>query len=388
MKTNTIGTIVVATFLLFGGLDANAAHNALSAIQINPDGSSYKIVLKSDAATEYKKNIESPNRMSLELKNISMPTSVNTIYNNVPDVDNVIIQPLSKNSIRIILQGDNIAKSKIAFETWTSPINSLNPISSPTNEIEINKPMKLYEPIWKEEPAENENEMSISGVMSTISGSNSIQGILSKIKNKINLQSIMYILGGLLIFFFGLRLFSNNAESKRDITVGLSRSLREKPLSQSVDATIDDDIEFTQRPSSRFKNNANYGLKRYQQSEKSPYVSTSTFSSKNQPSRRKFQPSPAQQARTQMQTEAKSTTTVQQRTQTKQLKSAFTNPEMMKKPSISLPQSEPQTEVQGGIDSIKFLESMTKIYEKNGRGDLAAGLKNNLKKVQIAQPRI
>jgi hypothetical protein len=35
------------------------------------------------------------------------------------------------------------------------------------------------------------------------------------------------------------------------------------------------------------------------------------------------------------------------------------------------------------IDSIKFLESMTKIYEKNGRSDLAQGLKANMKKAKM-----
>ena len=34
------------------------------------------------------------------------------------------------------------------------------------------------------------------------------------------------------------------------------------------------------------------------------------------------------------------------------------------------------------MDSIKFLESMTKIYEKNGRSDLAQGLKANMKKAK------
>ena len=35
------------------------------------------------------------------------------------------------------------------------------------------------------------------------------------------------------------------------------------------------------------------------------------------------------------------------------------------------------------LDSIKFLESMTKIYEKNGRSDLAQGLKTNMKKAKV-----
>ena len=35
------------------------------------------------------------------------------------------------------------------------------------------------------------------------------------------------------------------------------------------------------------------------------------------------------------------------------------------------------------LDSMKFLESITKIYEKNGRSDLAKGLKDNLRKAQL-----
>ena len=36
------------------------------------------------------------------------------------------------------------------------------------------------------------------------------------------------------------------------------------------------------------------------------------------------------------------------------------------------------------LDSMKFLESITKIYEKNGRTDLAKGLKDNLRKAQMS----
>ena len=39
----------------------------------------------------------------------------------------------------------------------------------------------------------------------------------------------------------------------------------------------------------------------------------------------------------------------------------------------------------GDLDSMKFLESITKIYENSGRSDLAKGLKENLRKAQISQ---
>ena len=73
------------------------AENALSSIQINPAGNSYQIVLNSDVEVPVKKVVESSNKVYFELQDIEPTASVNTIYNNVPNVDNVIVQPMSKN---------------------------------------------------------------------------------------------------------------------------------------------------------------------------------------------------------------------------------------------------------------------------------------------------
>ena len=61
-----------------------------------------------------------------------------------------------------------------------------------------------------------------------------------------------------------------------------------------------------------------------------------------------------------------------------------------KAPSVSNPilKKQPETVVstpQADMDSMKFLESITKIYEKSGRADLAKGLQDNLKKAQMSQ---
>ena len=57
-----------------------------------------------------------------------------------------------------------------------------------------------------------------------------------------------------------------------------------------------------------------------------------------------------------------------------------------KAPSVVHSSIKPQTPVSAPVDnnmdSMKFLESITKIYEKSGRADLAKGLKDNLQKAR------
>ena len=93
---------------------------------------------------------------------------------------------------------------------------------------------------------------------------------------------------------------------------------------------------------------ASYGLRAYQNGTRSPYVS----------------------AEIQRPRPMTSPNTVAQPT-TKTI-----NPNPRTAPSITRPKT-------ANIDSMKFLESMTKIYEKNGRSDLAQGLKTNMKKAKM-----
>lgn len=89
--------------------------NTLSEVQINAADSGYAIVLKTDSEARMKKVISSPDKMYIELKDVQASDELNTVYNNVANIENVTIQPVSKNDLKITLQGKDISSGKILF---------------------------------------------------------------------------------------------------------------------------------------------------------------------------------------------------------------------------------------------------------------------------------
>ena len=92
--------------------------NTLSEVQINAADSGYAIVLKTDSEARMKKVISSPDKMYIELKDVQASDELNTVYNNVANIENVTIQPVSKNDLKITLQGKDISSGKILFEKY------------------------------------------------------------------------------------------------------------------------------------------------------------------------------------------------------------------------------------------------------------------------------
>ena len=93
------------------------AQNMLSEIQINPDGNSYQILLKTEKPVPIKKVVESDSKIYIELQSVEPTASVSTVYNNVPNIKNVVVEPSSKGSVRILVQGKNADKAKVGFES-------------------------------------------------------------------------------------------------------------------------------------------------------------------------------------------------------------------------------------------------------------------------------
>ena len=56
-------------------------------------------------------------KLVLDLKNIKPAQFVNTQYNNSTSIDNVVIQALPGDRIKIFLNGANIASSKVILDT-------------------------------------------------------------------------------------------------------------------------------------------------------------------------------------------------------------------------------------------------------------------------------
>src|SRR5574344_2730319 len=98
---------LVLLISLFTAISVNAADNVLQSVQIEPLNDSYNIVLVSDNSVNVKKTIQSPNRIILSLKGIRASKTLNTVYKNVSNVDNVIVEPSGLDGLSIILQGEN-----------------------------------------------------------------------------------------------------------------------------------------------------------------------------------------------------------------------------------------------------------------------------------------
>ena len=114
----------------------------------------------------------------------------------------------------------------------------------------------------------------------------------------------------------------------------------------------------------------NYGLKSYQNSQKNPYENMST---------------PIRPVRKVETTSTLTSTISKPQVSSLNIPKPTTNkliskPERTIKPKIN---DTPLYKETSNVDSKKFLEAMTKIYEKSGRNDLAQGLKNNISKAKF-----
>ena len=346
------------------------AENILSSIQINPSGNSYQIVINSNSAVPVKKVVENSDKVYFELQNIEPLKSVSTIYNNVSNIDNVIVQPLSKNSVRIIVQGKNVDKSKLSFKT----LNSLKQeISQQTKtSVELDKPLSSYAPIFKDEEEIKETELfTTTGTINTIS---------SQLKSIFGSKMWLQMFGFLLILFCGVRVLKKGKKADNDIKIGLSQSVRTTSASkQNFETNLAEKMEQKQAirsPKTSLNNTAkmNYGLNNYKKAQKSPYASAiSQATTITQPKTFDVPNIPTIPTSS---NELKSNTQALFEGQSKLITAKL---------NAQAATATLNTTTSEGVDSIKFIESMSRIYEKNGRSDLAAGLRENLKKAQSRQ---
>ena len=363
------GMVAILTFA-----PANAIENAvLSGLQISPsDNGAYNIVLKTNKNISFEKQITSDNKIVLDLKGIKQSEAINTIYNNTSNIDHVIFQPVSKDSLRVFIQGKNVAQSKINVDTKNLPLGLINSINAENTEssnniavLELNKPIDTYKPVVnideETETAEETNNFISYQIKQFLPAGFSFKNIFSKSNAGWLLSLVMSILF-VILGLKALKPVDNN------IKINLSSDLKDRELDIYKKLNSSQDLIDTGLGSNRIsaKNTnvqpiANYGLKEYQSSQIDPRTRINGFSKTKNDA--KVTPLTARSILNNVQTTPK--TPLINKTQASgkiganELKAAKTN-----------------------IDGIKFLESMDKIYEKSGRVDLAHGLQNNIMKVK------
>ena len=336
-------------------LAAGAEENVLQTIEIVPVKDTYNIVLVSDRAVDVKKSVKAPNQITLDLKDIRASKTLNTVYNNVSNVDTVMVEPAG-NGISIFFQAENAQGASVSFD-------SLAPAMPAKSEqkVHLSNPVESYAPIYKEDM----EQAKTSSLFNRLKNSSAVEGIrenvdedtVSDTANK----AFSFGLVGLLVFAV-IRLFKRK---EPDMKIGLSQSLNEREIEMyRGNQPIGSSYVNVEKPFTT----VNYGLNAYQRENRNPYESEAPIH--NPRLRNYVNPAYNQNVQTMSQPMPErpmSQTAVQQqvRKNTTPVNTAPVN------------QSNPN------IDNLKFLESMTAIYEKSGRHDLAQGLKASLSKNNI-----
>lgn len=355
-------SVIAAATLFFGCTSVLAADVSLSEIEISSSANNgYDIVLKTNKKTDIKKTLKGDNQLVIELKNTEAATDFSTIYNEISTINNVTIMPMGKDDLKIQIQGSEISNSNVKLNYASTELTTQAQNFDP-NQINLSLPMENYKPVYDEsEFEEEEPEANIGG---TLAGLNPI-AIAQKIKNKEtensaepnNFKWMSYLGLGLIL----LTAAKNILKPTKEASIGLTQNLkeREKELAEKFNNSVKESLSLR----SKIAQNAtapsiNYGLKAYQNAQRNPYQEAPATLRPIKKEVQNYIQKPTQKAVTSI---PKTVTPVRQTTMSTQFS---------KNSSVN-------------VDSKKFLESMTKIYEKNGRADLAMGLKNNMKKVNI-----
>lgn len=330
-------------------LAVSAEENVLQSIEIVPVKDTYNIVLVSDKAVDVKKTVKAPNQITLNMKDIRASKTLNTVYNNVSNVDTVMVEPAG-NGISIFFQAENAAGASVSFDS----LAPVMPKKAETQSVKLSNPIESYAPIYKEDMS----QAKTSSLFQRLQKSSAVEGIkdsvdedtVSDTANK----AFSFGLVGLLAFAV-IRLFKRK---EPDMKIGLSQSLTDREIEMYKGAQqIGSSHVVPEKPFTT----VNYGLNAYQRENRNPYESEAPI---HNPRLRNFV-NPMQQQNIQTMSQPQRQATAVQQAVRKNTTPVNTAPVNQSNPNI---------------DNLKFLESMTAIYEKSGRHDLAQGLKASLNK--------
>jgi len=355
-------TILLIFFIVMP--KAQAVEAVLNGIEVKPFNDSYEITINTDQAVPIKTLTPMNNKMFIDLKNIIPSKSVNTIYNNASNIDHVLIQPIG-DDVRITIQGLNIAASQVLLNSPKVPSELLT--SANPTEITLNRSIDSYSPITPED-----TDTDLSDIFSLTN---------LDLRNLLTPSNLGWFIGLGFILLFLLKSLKETKEqarkdelTPRDILqqkAELTKKAKEIDLHSEISKV---QTKFNERLLKRqdlSNNNAavkNYGIKEYQNSQTNPYTQVSKNQAMPAPK------APVQSTRPNLNKLQEAVQAINQKNQ-----AVVTEPEVatMEKKA---PDKREIKKAQMRLNNMKFLESMTKIYEKNGRTDLAQNIKEGMRK--------
>lgn len=343
-------------------LSANAQENLITSVILsksNETPGSYQLTVKSDKPVDFKTKAETSDSIYFDLKNSLTVDNLDTIYDDVSGVDGVVVQQLENNKVRIYVNGQNAASTKLVFKTLQETG------SSATNQVVINRPIREYRPtndmqaLAQEDVDWNDNSFNPEHLMSSVS---------SVFSGKSDMTFIICLALLAICTVVSKKIFAKIKIDEEPL-IGLSSTIQKPIVEQMGEVkSVQNELplqklytqtpRYAQRPQACAPNRnlvkENYALNAYEKSQKNPYAS-------------------------------KLADNVSAPYQKRAQKPVY-NSQYVSRPQAKAPSNVPKApKAQGAsVDNIKFLESVTKIYEQSGRGDLAQGLRVSINKNKTA----
>ena len=392
---------LVGAGLLFFSLSAMADDSIISSVVISKakdKQNSYELSIDSTKPVDFKANTEDDSMIWFDLKNSVLAEDAGTVYDDVVDIDNVVVKQIDKNKVRIYVKGNNVKNTDLVF------INSLFDTKEQPKKIIINRPINEYKPT--DEPEANDDLESQDEIQEWDDNSFNFSHLVTELFTgaKKELASVLFMfLLGLLMMIIAIKSVIRKISQDSEPLIGLNHAKEHdmasiysdesrKPIPKKI-RTGDIDFEnianknrvlkeaqeqlskahnkYQKYLQNKYKNNVplkntpdivtrGIALNQYKKSNQNPYFDQEVIKMNeiNGLSGGNFQIPPR----------PKRETTVKK----------VASPYVQK---ISKPVNNPIAN-SGNHTNMKFLESVTKIYEQSGREDLAIGLKNSISKTK------
>lgn len=349
--------------LIFSMLAVCAEENVLQSIEIVPVKDTYNIVFTADKSVDVKKTVQAPNKITLNMKGIRASKTLNTIYNNVSNVDTVMVEN-SGNGLSVFFQAENAQDASITFDSVT-PVETKRTHTPQKQQISLNSPIESYAPIYREEAAQEKTSSLFNKITQKASVlPTETEEIVEEASDTMG-RMISYGLVGILGFAV-IRLFKRK---DTEMKIGLSQGLNEREINMYKGANpLNTNYTSAEQPFT----NINYGLNTYKKELKNPYEQAPIHNPKLQ-----------QYVSPLLRNQMAQTNAQQQMMKRQAMATATATQPPIQKKAVKQINNVQDSSGNPNIDNLKFLESMTAIYEKSGRHDLAQGLKANLSKNNI-----
>lgn len=350
--------------LLLSMLTVCAEDNVLQTIEIVPVKDTYNIVMVADKSVDVKKTVQAPNKITLNMKGIRASKTLNTVYNNVSNVDTVMVENTT-NGVSVYFQAENAQNASITFDSMI-PAVTASKTSEEKQQVKLNSPIESYAPIYREDSAKEKTSNLFNKItQKTESMAPEMEdsvGETSDLLNKVFSYGLVGLLG-----FAVIKLFKRK---EPDMKIGLSQSLNEREIDMYKGANpVNPSYMTTDKPFTT----VNYGLNAYKKENENPYEQAPIHN-----------PRLHQYVSPLLRNQMAQAVLQQQLAQPRTSTATVTNPQQAPFKKHTTPvNTAPVNQGNPNIDNLKFLESMTAIYEKSGRHDLAQGLKANLSKNNI-----